>query len=239
VQDREVLLEYGNGVAILNNLISRGRGVGNSMTASVDILVMGNTIERQKHHGIQLHVDEGYNEEVQIVDNAIIRNGEAGVSIVDNNVVDTDADVTVQENTIRDNGGPGIDVENNTHALFLLDNLIHRNGDGGITLDNSTQVTVQDNVISDNRLDGVAAINGTSSVTIQNNDLIDNTRDGIFLEGSTTAISLDLNVARDNVEHDCHEETVPFVNFWALSNQGKNQNQPGLCNGAQTVQRLP
>jgi parallel beta-helix repeat protein len=182
---------------------------------------------------------------VEVSGNKIRRNFEAGIGA--DSIAGT---VTIHNNTIEDNTENGIDVDSNVSGLFLMDNVVRRNGDSGVLLEGSTGVTVQDNSIDDNRLHGVAAVicsddcdatpgTATTSVTIQGNDLFDNGGDGIFLDDSTTAITLIGNDAEDNVHHDCHDNTgPPSVNNWALSNQGDTQSQPGLCNGAQTVERV-
>ncbi len=62
--------------------------------------------------------------------------------------------------------------------------------------------------------------------------------DGIFADSDTVENLIIGNFLRDNIEHDCHDESVgPYnapafvANPW-VDNDGETQNRPGLCRNA-------
>jgi len=60
--------------------------------------------------------------------------------------------------------------------------------------------------------------------------------DGIFADSDTADNQIIGNFLRDNIEHDCHDNSgppppAPPANFWR-NNDGETQNRPGLCDGA-------
>jgi Right handed beta helix region len=102
-------------------------------------------------------------------------------------------------------------------------NELRRNQDGvGI-------YTASANRVSDNRI-----IGGIATSEVPGNTL----GDGIFADVDTAGNRIVGNFLRDNVEHDCHDESVgpnnppAFVaNVW-IDNDGRTENKPGLCRGA-------
>lgn len=83
--------------------------------------------------------------------------------------------------------------------------------------------------------DGVG-IFGTSGMEISYNRVEQNDFDGIYAGSDTAANEIAYNKARDNVEHDCHDDTpgMPSTNSW-IKDMGRTENKVGLCKGA-TVQ---
>ena len=83
--------------------------------------------------------------------------------------------------------------------------------------------------------DGVGIFT-TEDMEVSYNRVEQNEFDGIYAGADTSGNLITHNKARDNVEHDCHDDTpgVPSLNFW-IKNLGRTENKPGLCKGA-TVQ---
>ena len=68
---------------------------------------------------------------------------------------------------------------------------------------------------------------------MSHNRLERNDFDGIFAGSDTMGNTIAHNHADDNVEHDCHDESVGAgtagtANFW-IKNLGDTENRPGLC----------
>jgi hypothetical protein len=102
-------------------------------------------------------------------------------------------------------------------------NSMRRNQDGvGI-------YTASANEISDNRI-----IGGIDPSEIPGSSF----GDGIFADVDTAGNRIVGNFLRDNVEHDCHDDSVGpnnppalVANVWR-DNDGETENRPGLCKGA-------
>jgi parallel beta-helix repeat protein len=120
----------------------------------------------------------------------------------------------VAHNRSDENSGPGIGVYDSQNA-DLEDNMVEDNEDSGILLDNADNNTVGDNKVRNN---------GTGS-----GDATDGIRVNMLSSGNT----LRNNHLRDNVTHDCHDDsfgtgTAATANSW-VNNHGETENRAGLC----------
>jgi len=83
--------------------------------------------------------------------------------------------------------------------------------------------------------DGVGIFT-TADMEISYNHVEKNDYDGIYAGFDTTDNLITHNLAKDNAEHDCHDDsagagTAGTANFW-IKNLGRTENRPGLCKGA-------
>jgi parallel beta-helix repeat protein len=113
-------------------------------------------------------------------------------------------------------------IEHNKAFGFSLD---------GVSLNRTTGATVRHNQLDLNR-HGVRLQDADGS-TITNNDARRNRGDGLRAEQQSTGNTLRHNIVLDNLEHDCHDDTVGpgtagTANFW-IDNKGRTENRPGLC----------
>jgi hypothetical protein len=90
---------------------------------------------------------------------------------------------------------------------------------GGIVLDNADTNLVANNEVMQN---------GTGTA---------DTTDGIRVEITSTGNTIRHNQVRNNVTHDCHDDSPPAANAW-LNNHGGTENRPGLCNGTPATMTL-
>ena len=119
-------------------------------------------------------------------------------------------DVQVANNK-TEHGGTGIgvyDTEDNT----VDDNHVEDNAQSGILLDNADNNTVGDNKVRDN---------GTAGADVV---------DGIRAEATSTGNTIQKNQLRDNLFHDCHDESLGPANSW-IDNHAETSFPPGLCAG--------
>jgi parallel beta-helix repeat protein len=117
-------------------------------------------------------------------------------------------------NKIYENNGPGIGVYF-SQGNSLQSNQIERNGQSGVLMDGAEGNEVDGNHVRRN---------GTES---------GDTTDGIRLTEFSTNNTLRNNHVRDNVTHDCHDDSVgpgtsATANFW-IDNHGETSQPPGLC----------
>lgn len=123
------------------------------------------------------------------------------------------SDHEVANNKSDANGGPGIGLydsdDNRVH-----NNQVEGNVESGILLDNASFNTVSNNHVWDN---------GTGPL---------DTTDGIRVELGSTNNSIADNHLRDNVTHDCHDNSVG--NTWS-NNHGETSEPAGLCGGGSTT----
>jgi parallel beta-helix repeat protein len=122
--------------------------------------------------------------------------------------------IRVAFNDVGRNKGPGIGVFF-SQGNALQSNRVERNGQSGVLLDGA-----EGNEIDGNRV----RRNGTES---------GDTTDGIRLTGFSTANTLRNNRLKDNVTHDCHDDSVGSgtggtANFW-IDNRGRTSQPQGLC----------
>jgi parallel beta-helix repeat protein len=120
----------------------------------------------------------------------------------------------VAYNKVEQNAGPGIGVYDSEDNV-LDNNKVEDNDGSGIQLGDQLGFPATDNTIANNQV----RENGTAG-----SDLTDGIRINLGSVGNT----VHNNHLRDNVTHDCHDETADGVNTWT-GNHGETENRPGLC----------
>ncbi|WP_030899698.1 MULTISPECIES: right-handed parallel beta-helix repeat-containing protein [unclassified Streptomyces] len=153
------------------------------------------------------------------------------------------ADTKVRWNNARNNTGSAIFAGNDNTALQILSNNVTGSGRGvRSSIDfgggPSTDVRISSNSISNSTsTDGISV--GPNSLTgsvISANFVTNNPRNGIRIEaGGNTGNQITGNTLRNNLEHDCHDDTVGAgtagtANTWRYDS-GVTENRPGLCRG--------
>jgi parallel beta-helix repeat protein len=123
---------------------------------------------------------------------------------------------TTTHNHVRASNYDGVRVEE-SNGVSVEDNKITDNGYSGILLTDSDNNTVGDNKVKNN---------GSAS-----NDLTSG--DGIRVEMTSANNTIENNHLKDNVTHDCHDNSVGTgtagtANSW-IDNHGETENKPGLC----------
>jgi parallel beta-helix repeat protein len=116
----------------------------------------------------------------------------------------------VVENRVEDNGGPGISMYDGSQQNTIADNKVEDNSDSGILLDNASSNTISENKVRENG----STTNGPD------------TTDGIRVNSPSTSNTIQDNHLRDNVTHDCHDNSTG--NTWT-ENQGETSQPPSLC----------
>jgi parallel beta-helix repeat protein len=143
-----------------------------------------------------------------------VHHNDIKASTFDGIAADGETNSQVAYNRTRENGGPGIGVYDTTTSAFD-NNKVEDNADSGILLDNA-----DDNGVGNNDVER----NGTPD---------GDTTDGIRVESSSTDNTIHHNHLRDNITHDCHDDsaggaTAGTANFW-IQNHGETANRPGIC----------
>lgn len=156
--------------------------------------------------------------------------------------------VIIAQNGIQVSRGATASVTNNNvrdHAYIVPVNLPEFTATGILLFQAASSTVVDDNDLRRNQ-DGVG-IYTTSNARISNNTIIgglpgfDPTLgtltlgDGIYAGADTVGNRIVSNFLRDNVEHDCHDDSTGpnnppalVANFW-INNDGETQNKAGLC----------
>jgi parallel beta-helix repeat protein len=134
-------------------------------------------------------------------------------------LVENASEISIQGNTIKQNGAMGImffdvqassilnnNVSNNFHGIWLSGssenntikkNIIRENAGAGLTLSGSHNIVITENEISHNRLVGIELIGGKAN-QIEKNSIIGNTNGGIFLDEGTTEHRFAANEIAEN-----------------------------------------
>jgi len=123
--------------------------------------------------------------------------------------------VQVAYNKTDQNGGPGASAYDGAHDNAFDNNSVEENEDGGILLDDADNNSVGNNQVRNN---------GTSAGDVT---------DGIRVNQLSMGNTVHDNHLRDNVTHDCHDNsmgmgTAGTANNW-LGNHGETENKTGLC----------
>lgn len=134
------------------------------------------------------------------------------------------------------NGSAGVYVADGGTANVLAGNLLAGNGTGaaitGTTLGGPDGTRVEANVILQNSGDGLH-IDFSSANIVRRNRIQANGADGIRLGSGGSNNSVLENFLRNNLEHDCHDDSVGSgtagtANTWRRNN-GQTSQPPGLC----------
>jgi parallel beta-helix repeat protein len=143
----------------------------------------------------------------------------------------------VRDNELRNNGRAGILNSATTGTLIVDNDARHSAGVGaelghGIHVLNSGGLTVRNNTTDRNIGDGIFLENADTN-SFRDNESEDNGRDGIRADSASAGNTIRGNELKDNVEHDCHDDSVGggtagTANFW-IDNEGETENRPGLC----------
>lgn len=125
----------------------------------------------------------------------------------------------------------GIEVFSGANASVSY-NYVVQTGHG-IRLQNFQRGEVRGNHVEANALNGISFLNDSSGNFVEVNWAVANGRDGIFVDDRSSLNRIENNRADENVEHDCHDDSVGpgpggTRNFWE-HNLGDTANRPGIC----------
>jgi hypothetical protein len=198
--------------------------------------IVGNTLDRYQKGGIYA---DNAGTSVTILNNTLIGDGPTNVIAQNGIQISRNATAIVRDNSIREHAyyppvlpcvpdatcvtAAAILVFETNNAVKVTHNDLRRNQDGvGI-------YTAEQNTVSDNTI-----IGGIASSEIPGSTF----GDGIYAGIDTAANRIENNFLRNNIEHDCHDDSVGpnnspalVANFW-IDNDGVTENRPGLCRGA-------
>lgn len=125
-------------------------------------------------------------------------------------------DTQVAHNKTDQNSGPGIGVYDSQNNA-VHNNMVEGNSDSGILLDDADNNDIGNNQVRNN---------GTADGDMT---------DGIRVEVTSTGNTLQNNHLKDNVTHDCHDNSIGLgtagtANSW-VNNHGETAQPSGLCSG--------
>jgi parallel beta-helix repeat protein len=241
------ILIGGNHNWIANNSVSNSESHGITVTNSLNITIVNNTLEDNGWAAIHLESATAST----IINNIVTNTSNHGV------LIDRSNNSLVANNIIHDNFGDGISLgesNNNTIAhneLYnnkgwsginlgdadnntILNNIVsdHPNGNG-IILGFSTHTLVANNTIYNNRYRGIRCEFSSSNSIFDSNTIYDNSEDGIWLWNSTTDNKIINNTVFNNIWNGILLETSASDNVIANNTVSANiQNGIDLRNSA-------
>jgi hypothetical protein len=192
--------------------------------------IIGNLIDKYQKGGI--YVDNA-GSSAQITGNVI--RGEGAVNFIAQNGIQISRGATadIRRNRISDNA-------------YIVPALLSPDTATGVLLYQAARATVDRNVLNRNQ-DGIDLFTMAAGNAIVSDNIVIGgippfstslgtltLGDGIFADVDTANNQLLRNFLRDNVEHDCHDNSTgpnppAFVaNIWR-DNDGRTENKPGLC----------
>ncbi len=136
------------------------------LTNTYNTLIQNNDI----NDGTGIGIDIVGSDYVRILNNDILRNGNAGVYI---NGQAVGSDHVIRGNTISNNGGDGIYMTDEDNVT-IDDNTISNNGNNGISLVDSILNFITGNTIEDNTEDGLNMDGNSDFNTVNSNRMCDN-----------------------------------------------------------------
>jgi len=193
--------------------------------------IVGNLIDKYQKGGIYV---DNVGSSAQITGNVI--RGEGPVNFIGQNGIQISREATadVRRNRISDNA-------------YIVPATLPMDTATGVLLFRATRVTVDKNVLNRNQ-DGIDLFTMAAGNAIVSDNIVIGgimsidpalgvllLGDGIFADTDTANNQLLRNFLRDNVEHDCHDNSVGpnnppalVANIWR-DNDGRTENRPGLC----------
>jgi parallel beta-helix repeat protein len=233
----------GNGSAnILDNHITRIHDTPFGGCQNGVAIQVGRQADGQTGHAlIAYNWIDLYQKNGPTVDNA----GSSAV-IHDNLIEGIGPNVIIAQNGIQVSRGATASVTNNNvrdHAYIVPANLPEFTATGILLFQAASTTVVDDNDLRRNQ-DGIGIYTMTNA-RISNNTIIGDLPsfdpllgtltlgDGIYAASDTAGNRIIGNFARENVEHDCHDDSGGpagplFLNIW-IDNDGLTQNKAGLC----------
>jgi hypothetical protein len=156
-----------------------------------------------------------------------------GSEVAFNIVVGIGATPVIAQNGIQVSREAAANVHHNKISLnnYALPTTVSE----GILLFQAGADSLAHHNFSDRNDDGVGIFD-TEAMEISYNHVERNDFDGIYAGADTANNLIAHNKAKDNAEHDCHDDTpgAPSLNQW-IKDLGRTENKPGLCKGATVV----
>jgi parallel beta-helix repeat protein len=242
----------GNSQAMIsNNLIQGNARVGIIVNRGSNAVITGNMIKENGFEGIRV-----FNAMVEIRDNKLIANAEAGIHInVERDVAEPFASIRpqtiIEGNEIVETKvsvrsgietfgqfGQGI-WANRAAALTITKNTLHRNATSGIQVYGSEQVAIKENTITETQKDGNAqygfgiVLSDTRNATIEKNTISKNALMGIGLYENSSAAIVE-NIMTNNNRYGIYaDETLTVTTCTGNTISGHSQNLSnnlqGMC----------
>jgi nitrous oxidase accessory protein NosD len=168
----------------------------------------------------------------------VVDNAGSYAKIEKNEVTGPGPQPTIAPNGIQVSRGAGADLDHNkvtgnayTGAVFAGTGvLIFQAGTGIVEIDH--------NKVFEND-DGISLYDTDQALVKHNKSEDQFVYDGLFADMDSSGNRFEGNDAKDNAEHDCHDDstgtgTAGTANFW-IKNKGETQNRPGLCKKAEVT----
>jgi parallel beta-helix repeat protein len=171
-QKKTTIQHPGGAAASPHTLYNRGKEIiikGFTVTGGMDgihlsgpasAVIDGNVVIKNAGRGI--HIDKG--SVVRILNTTVEQSGLIGIDVTGASYAYIGVYIprvpALSPNTIRNNGGPGINIER-TSGAWIVGNTITNNKDSGITVHRNAQADVIANVISGNGGDAISVSYGS------------------------------------------------------------------------------
>src|SRR3982751_1417071 len=147
------LYNRGKEITIKNFTVTGGQD-GIHLSGPASTVIDGNIVVKNSGRGI--HIDKG--SVARILNTTVQENGSIGIDVTGASYAYIGVFIprvpTLAPNTIRNNGGPGINIERSSGA-WIVGNTISNNKESGIALHRNAQADVIANVISANGGDAI------------------------------------------------------------------------------------
>src|SRR3954463_13669708 len=152
------LYNRGKEITIKNFTVTGGQD-GIHLSGPASTVIDGNIVTKNKGRGI--HIDKG--SIARILNTTVEESGLIGIDVTGASYAYIGLFIprvpTLAPNTIRDNGGPGINIER-TSGAWIVGNTISNNKESGIVVHRNAQADVIANTISGNGGDAISASYG-------------------------------------------------------------------------------
>jgi len=225
-----VRVDNGGSATITDNHITDIRDTPFSGCQNGIGVLIGRNFENQTASAVVVHnLIDRYQKGGVVVDGTVA-NGPSRAEVAYNEVVGSGVTQIIAQN--------GIQISRNAIAT-VHHNRISLNNFGplstvseGIILFQEHPDTIVDHNYSFLNDDGVGLF-GSRGTEVSHNRLERNDFDGIYAGSDTKGNTIAYNHAEENVEHDCHDDSVGpgtagTANFW-IKDLGDTENRPGLC----------
>lgn len=225
-----VRVDNGGSALITDNHITDIRDTPFSGCQNGIGVLVGRNLEGQTATADVLHnLIDRYQKGAVVVDGTFA-GGSSRAEVAYNEIVGVGVTQLIAQNGVQVSRNAVAEVHHNRISANNF-GLLSFVSEGIILFDENPGTTVHHNVSSGND-DGVGLF-GSQGTKVSNNRLERNDFDGIYAGSDTSGNTISYNHADENVEHDCHDDSVGpgtagTANFW-IKNLGDTENRPGLC----------
>ena len=225
-----VRVDNGGSATIAHNHITEIRDTPFSGCQNGIGVLIGRNFENQTASGAVFHNRIDRYQKGGVVVDGRFSGGQSRAEVAYNEIVGVGVSQVIAQNGIQISRNAIADVHHNRISLnnfgplsFVSEGILLFQENGDSTVHHNSSFLNDDGI----------GLFGSQGTEVSHNRVERNDFDGIYAGADTAGNQIAYNHAEDNLEHDCHDDSVGpgtagTANFW-IKDLGDTENRPGLC----------